>query len=217
MLRSHLVALFASATLAMPLFAQELHEDIWVTSSNGALTTGGWDHSTGEITSPFLRVFKADMGADPSFPFSIVEPGIGSDLIGSSLTFRMLQGLGAWNGNGFSTANEGLLVGYGGSSFDSITGGSFGFTVTPGIDLHAEFTLFGANDTDPANGIYLSSFVFESEGLQSSEVFYIVWNLGMSEADHDAAIDWVSSSVPAPGALALGGLLGLGGRRSRRR
>ncbi len=217
MIRSLIAISAAAAALAMPVLADELHEDIWVTSLGGQLTTGGWNHTTGEITSPFLRVFKADMGEDPQFPFSIDEPGIGSDLIGSSLTFRMLQGLGSWNGNGFSSASEGLLVGYGGSSFDSSLGGSFSFSVTQGLDLHPEFTLFGASGADPANGIYLSSFVFESEGLQSSEVFYIVWNLGMTEEDHDAAIDWVSNSIPAPGAMGLAALLGLGGRRSRRR
>ena len=58
---------------------------------------------------------------------------------------------------------------------------------------------------------------FESAGLQSSEVFYIVWNLGMSENDHDAAIEWVTASVPAPGAMALAAAFGLAGRRSRRR
>ena len=217
MLRSFVVVTLTAAALSMPALAEEGHEDIWVTSSGSQLVTGGWDHTTGEITSPFLRVFKADMGEDPDFPFSIDEPGIGSDLVGSSLTFRMLQGLGSWNGNGFSSASEGLLVGYGGSSFDSALGGSFGFSVTQGLDLHAEFTLFGASGTDPANGIYLSSFVFESAGLQSSEVFYIVWNLGMSENDHDAAIEWVTASVPAPGAMALAAAFGLAGRRSRRR
>ncbi len=217
MLRSFIVVTAAAAALAMPALAEEGHEDIWVTSSGGQLVTGGWDHETGEITSPFLRVFKADMGEDPEFPFSIDEPGIGSDLIGSSLSFRMLAGLGAWNGSGFSAASEGLSVAYGGTNFDSLLGGAFNFSVTQGLDLHAGFTLFGPGGADPANGIYLSSFVFESAGLQSSEVFYIVWNLGMSEADHDAAIDWVTASVPAPGGMALAAALGLAGRRSRRR
>jgi len=217
MFRSLLITTVASATFAMPVLAEEEHEDIWVSSSNGTLYTGGWNHDTGEITSPFLRVFKADMGEDPEFPFSIDEPGIGSDLIGSTLSFRMLAGLGAWNGSGFSAASEGLSVAYGGISFDSLLGGAFDFSVSQGLDLHAGFTLFGSGGADPANGIYLSSFVFDSAGLQSSEVFYIVWNLGMSEEDHDAAIEWVSNSIPAPGAVALTGLLGLGGRRSRRR
>ena len=75
MLRSFIVVTAAAAALAMPALAEEGHEDIWVTSSGGQLVTGGWDHETGEITSPFLRVFKADMGEDPEFPFSIDEPG----------------------------------------------------------------------------------------------------------------------------------------------
>jgi hypothetical protein len=216
MIRSLMITTVVGS-LALPALAEELHEDIWVTSLGGQLTTGGWNDVTGEITSPFLRVFKADMGEDPEFPFSIDEPGIGSDLIGSSLTFRMLQGLGSWTGSGFNSAGEGLLVGYGGSSFDSSLGGTFNFTVTTGLDLHPEFTLFGPNGADPGNGIYLSSFVFESNGLQSSEVFYIVWNLGMTEKDHDAAVEWVTNSIPTPGAVGLAALVGLGGRRSRRR
>jgi len=193
----------------------EAHKDIWVYASNGALRTGSWDHDTGKVTGLAERVFKAEFGEDPKFPFSIDEPGIGSDLVGSTLTMNLLQGLGAWNGNGFGGANAYLLASYGGQDAFSTTGGSFSFLVTQGLDLHAEFTVFGLGDANPANGIYLAAFTFASAGLATSETFWIVFNLGLDEKDHDAAAAWVEANlVPAPGALAL---LALGGALLRRR
>jgi hypothetical protein len=193
----------------------EAHKDIWVSSSSGALRTGSWDHVTGEVTSLSERVFKAEFGEDPEFPFSIDEPGIGSDLLGSTLTMNLLQGLGAWNGNGFDAANANLLASYGGQDAFSSTGGSFSFLVSEGLDLHADFTILGLGDSDPANGIYLAAFTFASANLATSETFWIVFNLGLDEAAHEAAEEWVAANlVPAPGALAL---LALGGALGRRR
>jgi uncharacterized protein (TIGR03382 family) len=50
----------------------------------------------------------------------------------------------------------------------------------------------------------------------SSDVFYAVFNLGMSEEDHAAATEWVEVNlVPTPAAFALLGLAGLVSRRRR--
>ena len=219
--RNIFVTAFACASFALAngtaLAAEkEPHADIYVQSANGALFTSGWVHLTGEIIAPELRVFEAEFGIDPSFPFSTDEPGIGSNLVGTTLTMNLLAGLGAWNGNGFNSTSAYLLASYGGQDAFSTTGGAFSFLVSEGLDLHPEYTLLSSGNVDPANGIYLAAFTFSSAGLADSEVFYAVFNLGLSEEDHEAATAWVESNlVPAPGAVALLGLIGLARRRQR--
>ena len=210
--------LVLASAFALPLGASALadvvHADIWVTSSAGQLVTGGWDHETGTVINPDQRVFEGELGLDPSFPFSGDEPGIGSDLIGSTIRLRVLNSLGAWNGSGFDFSTSTLTVGYGGQTADTASGGFVSFNVTTGLDLHPEFSLSGAGATDPANGIYLATFRFASNGFTESEAFWVVLNLGMSEQDHEAAVAWAEMNlVPAPGAIALLGMAGLMRRR----
>jgi hypothetical protein len=205
-----------TATTAAMADEKEPHLDIYVQSLNGSLFTGGWDHDTGEIVAPELRVFEAEFGIDPTFPFSTDEPGIGSNLVGTTLSMNLLAGLGVWNGNGFDGTSSYLLASYGGQNALSTTGGAFSFLVSEGLDLHPEYTLLGSGNTDPSNGIYLAAFTFSSVGLADSETFYAVFNLGMSEEDHEAATMWVESNlVPAPSALALIGAVGVLRRRRR--
>jgi hypothetical protein len=205
-----------TATTAAMADEKAPHLDIYVQSLNGALFTGGWDHETGEIVAPELRVFEAEFGVDPTFPFSTDEPGIGSNLVGTTLTMNLLAGLSAWNGNGFETTSSYLLASYGGQDAFSTTGGAFSFLVSEGLDLHPEYTLLAAGNADPSNGIYLAAFTFSSVGLADSETLYVVFNLGMSEEDHEAATMWVESNlVPAPSALALIGVVGVLRRRRR--
>ena len=53
-------------------------------------------------------------------------------------------------------------------------------------------------------------------GFETSETFYVVFNLGLEEDDYEASVDWVSANlVPAPGVLALLGMGGLAVRRRR--
>jgi hypothetical protein len=185
--------------------------DVWISSLNGTLITGGFDHTTGTVINPSQRVFAADFGIDPAFPFSTDEPGFTSDLLGSTVTINLLQGLGRWNGAGFDAATSSLFASYGGQDATSTAGGSFGFLVTAGLDLHPEFTL-----VDPLDGVYLASFTASSAGYATSESFYVLFNLGESEIDHDEAIEWVEANlVPAPGALALLAAGVLAGRRRR--
>jgi hypothetical protein len=204
----------AVLALASAAGAEVVHADIWVASSGGQLVTSGWDHSTGQVVNPSQRVFEGELGVDPSFPLSGDEPGIGSNLIGLTLTMNLSSTLGAWNGSGFDFSTSALTASYGGQSASTGSGGSFSFLVTSGLDLHAEFTLSGPGATDPANGIYLATFQVASSGLATSETFWIVLNLGMSEEEHEAAVEWVEVNLaPAPGAIALLGVAGLLRRR----
>jgi hypothetical protein len=85
MSRTFIVSSIVAASIASVTFAdkKEPHADIWVTALGGSLVTGGWDHITGEVIAPSLRVFEGELGLDPLFPFSGDEPGIGSDLVGT--------------------------------------------------------------------------------------------------------------------------------------
>ena len=215
------VSIVSLATLlaAAPLAAadKEPHLDLWVTAVDGVTVTGGWDHATGAVVNASQRVFEGELGLDPAFPFSGDEPGIGSDLVGITVTMSLLQGLGAWNGSGFSASANGLLASYAGQDAFSTTGGSFSFLVTAGLDLHPEFTLF-APSGDPANGIYVAAFTVAAGGNAPSDTFWVVFNLGMDEAEHEAAVEWAEANlVPTPGALAAAALAGLISARSRTR
>jgi hypothetical protein len=216
--RFSIITLFTLTTLAAAARAEkEPHLDLWVTALDGALVTGGWDHLTGSVINASQRVFEADFGIDPAFPFSTDEPGIGSDLVGVTLTMNLAPGLGRWNGDGFDLSSAMLLASYGGQTAATAAGGSFSFLVSAGLDLHPEYTVSGAGGADPANGIYLAAFTVSAAGLDSSDVFYAVFNLGMAEADHAAAAGWVEANlVPAPGAAAMLALAGFASRRRRR-
>ena len=206
-----ILAVTGVASLGSVAHADGALGDVWISSLNGTLITGGFDHTTGTVINPSQRVFAADFGIDPAFPFSTDEPGFTSDLLGSTVAINLLQGLGRWNGAGFDAATSSLFASYGGQDATSTAGGSFGFLVTAGLDLHPEFTL-----VDPLDGVYLASFTASSAGYATSESFHVLFNLGESEIDHDEAIEWVEANlVPAPGALALLAAGVLAGRRRR--
>ena len=218
----HIASIVVLSSLALASLSfggtKEPHADVFITFTGGQLSTAGWNHTSGEILDPAQRVFEGELGLDPAFPFSGDEPGIGSDLVGSTVTINLLAGLGSWNGAGFDAANAGLLASYAGQDAFSTTGGSFSFLVSQGLDLHPEFTVFGPGGSDPANGIYLAAFTASSAGYLTSETSWIVFNLGMSEAEHEAAVEWANANlVPAPGVLAALALAGLTSARSRTR
>ena len=211
---SSILLSIASLTLSTTALAQ--HADVWVSSANGSLYTGGWDDVTGEVINPVQRVFEGELGLDPVFPFSGDEPGIGSDLVGLSLTMNLIQGLSAWNGTDFVTSTYSLGASYGGQDAFTTSGGSFSFLVSSALDLHPAYTLYGANGADPLNGIYLATFTFSAAGYETSAPLWAVLNFGMSEEDHGAAVAWAETNlVPAPAAFAMFALGGLLGRRQR--
>ena len=84
--------------------------------------------------------------------------------------------------------------------------------------LHAATFIDGVSGADPTNGIYLVSLNATSSQYAASDTFLFVFNLGESEEDHDAAMDWVNTTlVPGPaGMLAFLGGISMGSRRRRR-
>lgn len=199
------------------------HFDIGVWNDSGVLRTGGWDHDEEALEVPELRVFEAAFGEDPAFPYATDEPGIGgvaADLglpVGSTLTLNVSSGLGQWNGNGFDAVVDAWMqVDYGPMSVDTLSGGGLDFLVTEDYDLHPIYSI-DATST-PATGSYLMELTASMEGLQESDSFWVVFNLGLDEEDYEASVEWVEDNlVPAPAALPVLTAMGLGAVRRRRR
>lgn len=206
--------------------AEHEHVDIWLHIADGEIITGTADED-GPIED-IARVFGAELGEDPDFPFSTDHPGctsVDTDPLDpyEILTLNIYDHIGVWNGGGFDAVDETMTIAYGGNEVTS------GFGYVPGIDLgqadehghlhlHAFFTLNGYN-ADPDLGVYLLPLTVSDAdlGYVESKPFWILFNLGMDESVHDAAVDWaVANLVPAPGSAGLV-LAGLMGRRSRRR
>lgn len=203
--------------LSVPALADEgQHLDVFIASVGGTLTTSGIDHETDRIVAPGLRVFGVEFGEDPLFPFAAFDPGFQSNLTDTSIALNLYAGLGLWNGAGFDAAPVDLFMSYGPYLAGTGSGGSAVFTFEDDLHVHPDFFL-DESGGEPAAGIYLASFNVAADGYQSSETFWVVFNLGMSEEDHDAAIEWTEANlVPAPGAISLLGLL-MASRQARSR
>jgi len=199
--------------------ADEEHYDIGVWNDNGTLMTGGFDHDDETLAVQNLRVFEAEFGEDPVFPFSTDEPGVGGVAAdmglteGTTIELNVSAGLGVWTGSGFNygSANS-MSIDYGPTMVDTLTGGTLNFLVTEDFDLHP---IWSVNE-QAAPGAYLVELTAAMTGYETSESFYVVFNLGLEEDDYEASVDWVSENlVPAPGVLALLGMGGLAVRRRR--
>ena len=199
--------------------ADEEHYDIGVWNDNGTLMTGGFDHDTETLAVQNLRVFEAEFGEDTEFPYSTDEPGIGGVaadiglMEGSVIEMNVGAGLGVWTGSGFNygTANS-MTIDYGTTSVDTLTGGTLDFLVTEDFDLHPFWTI----NSQAAPGAYLGELTAAMDGYNTSESFYVVFNLGLDEEAYEESVDWVNDNIiPAPGVLALLGMGGLAVRRRR--
>jgi hypothetical protein len=199
--------------------ADEEHYDIGVWNDSGTLMTGGFDHDTETLAVQNLRVFEAEFGEDPTFPFSTDEPGIGGVaadiglMEGSIIEMNVSASLGVWTGSGFNygTSNS-MNIDYGPTSVDTLTGGMLEFLVTDDFDLHPIWSV----NSQAAPGAYLVELTAAMTGYQTSENFYVVFNLGLDEEAYETSVDWVNDNlVPAPGVLALLGMGGLAVRRRR--
>lgn len=219
-IRLAIVASATALTLSAGAFAgiaPPVH-DIYLSALDGQLTTAGFSDETQTIADPAQRVFASVLGQDPEFPFSTDEPGIRGDLPGITVTLNLHPGLFAWTGAGFAASNATLLVEYAGDSAQSDTGGTVSFLAGPGLHVHPGYTLMGAGGADPRAGIYLAAYTASAPGLATSQTFWMVFNMGSSDADHAAAVDWANANlVPAPAALWLLAGAGLTSRRARSR
>lgn len=205
------VLLCATALCTSSALAQLDHgADIGLTIENNRLLIGEVVvlPNGNEIVVPGERVFAAEFAQVGSF-VTVDEPGIFGEpgvFPVASLRFDVSGPVLAWDGNMFSSPGSSTMnIEYGPLSVTTGVGptGGFGFGVGPsGFDEHYEFFL---NSPAPT-GIYLLELTFELENTSfgTTDSAFIVFNWGLSEPEHDAAIEWVENNlVPAPGSVAL--------------
>lgn len=195
---------------------------------DGNVAVGIGDHDAGTISGIGERVFAADMAISGSNWFAD-EPGIfieeASLPDNTQVSFTLTSALMYWDGNGavsFSQAADAMSLGFGPASvttaFDNnpVAGFSINFDADQvgGFDEHLDYTI----DSSAPTGIYLLSNTFSLSGAADSDVIFTVFNAGLDESIHDAAIDYVESVlVPSPGALGVFALAGLTATSRRRR
>lgn len=225
MKRLFLSSFTLAAATAAPALAQHAG-DVWLEVIDNRIVTGLIDENEvpAVITSD-VRVFGSDFGE--VLPDWSDEPGFdnepGTFLFGSSLGFNIRAALRSWNGSDFSTIpTERIAVDFPTAPGPVLTPLTDlftpGFTIPVDSDdswhRHLEFEL----QSPAAAGVYLLELeLFSTDSsILPSLPFWLVFNQGMDEEDHDAAIEWVEQNlVPAPaaGVLALCGVAAIGRRR----
>ncbi len=224
-----LTSVCASLALAGDDHGHE-HEggDYGLTIINGAVAVGIGDHDEGHIDDFGERVFGADMAISGTNWFAD-EPGIfieeASLPDNTQVSFTVTQSLMYWDGTGavsFSLSAEAMTLGFGPSSvstsFDNspVAGFSINYDADAvgGFDEHMDYTIDGS----AASGIYLLANTFSLSGAADSDVIFTVFNAGLDEEIHDAALDYAENVlVPAPGAVGLIAVAGLGAMSRRRK
>ena len=211
--------------------------DIAITNIGGKVVTGTGDHTfyPNEFEFP-ERVFAADLEEQGGFVFTD-EPGwlgpfdnVGEGFApGSSLGFNIRRALRTWTGDDFlaGPAAEQMRL------YDSGAGTNQAFSpltdvLVPGFAVVADASVHAAGGFDEhpfyelttnTQGIYLLELeIWSSDpNVQTSDPIWLVFNYGLSELEHDEAIEWTEANlVPAPGSLALLAGAGLLTRRRRR-
>lgn len=167
---------------------------------------------------------------DPGFnngAFSIgIVPNDGLLPTNQTLAFDILSSLQYWDGTGsvsFADAPAEVNLGLRRSSSTVLipgTGSPTGTVPTIGstgasgrLHVHLESQLNYTDGTNLASpnapdGVYLVGLqLMLTGGTSPSDPFYVVYNNGVDEEIHDAAIDWVQANlVPEPSSLALAGM-----------
>ncbi len=197
------MSVFVAPTFAGP--EEEEHFDVWLQIVGDQLVTGAISEDEVPI-SPVNRVFGAELGEDPDFPFSGDEPGFqlenGTVEPGFAFDFALTTVLGAWNGDGLDDSAETITFAFGPQDVTSGPGPVEGFVWTAdelgGFHDHFEITING-DGGDPAVGVYVigMSIGTVDASLEETPPFYFVLNLGADEEEHDAAIEWVEANLVA--------------------
>jgi hypothetical protein len=219
-----------TATIAISLcasFALADGGDYGLAIDGGNVAVGIGDHDSGTISDFGERVFGADMFISGINWFAD-EPGIfieeGSLADDTQVGFTLTNQLLYWDGTGAvsfgATANI-MSLGFGPASVTTAADNSpvAGFSLNydadqiGGFDEHFDYTI----DASAPMGIYLLQNTFSLSGAGDSDVIFTVFNAGLDEGVHDAAIDYVENVlVPAPAGPALLTFGGLAAARRRR-
>lgn len=223
-----LAALIVCGAAASLTLAHGEDADYGLAIIDGVTSVGLGDHDAGAITEFGERVFAAEMGISGSNWYAD-EPGIfiaeGSLLDNTQVSFTLTSALMYWDGTGsvgFSQASHAMTLGFGPASvstaFDNnpVAGFSINYDADQvgGFDEHFDFTIDASADA----GVYLLANTFSLSGAADSHVIYTVFNAGLEEGLHEEAIEYVEHVlVPAPGAMGLLAMAGVGAMARRRR
>ncbi len=215
----------AAAVIASPAALAD-GDDIQVALVQGELRTGVVvgeppNQNFGDVEQ---RVFGADLEFNAiTNDVRIDEPGYASRdplLLGQSIQFNIRKALRSWNGSSFVTTSTTMGTGLPdlGQPFINTPATDTpvaGYSWLLSDDFHFDWLLNGATSST-GQGIYLAELELVAGSL-TSRPFWIAFNYGLTEAEHDAAKDWVQENlVPTPGGAALLGFALAAGLRRRR-
>jgi len=222
-------AVIGSTTLAQ-------HADIGFYPIGSRLATQGWGDSN-DAPIGYQRVFEGELDLVSGSVFG-EEPGYnvpdGTFSTSGTLTVSIRRPLRKWTGSGFgSTTDRMNFQVYGGSQSvytpisdpgdpetDPLVHFEWAIDPAGGFHEHPDTYLVDAATTGNGSaGIYLAEFhAFAGvDGLTRSYPYWIVYNYGESEEDHQAAVEYtLESIVPAPASAVLSGALGAVMLRRRR-
>jgi len=180
--------------------------DIRLTMENGQVITSGHREveGGGVVFVPGLRVFPGSFGEFPNFTddpgFEAVAGGLPA---GALVGFNILDALRKWDGQDFDAIPaETLRVSLGGAFRTTPAGaGEFvaGFNfaqVSAGGGVHQHINYF-LNPPQSA-GIYRFTLEVTATGLSDSEPVFIIFNQNDSEANHDAAVQYMIDMLTPP-------------------
>jgi hypothetical protein len=204
-----LIASLIASTIALPAAAQ--HADILITVEAGRLTVAAIDKETGTITP--TNVFAADLG-ETGIPHYIDEPGLDAEAgtlpPGSTLGFIISGPLLRWDGSGLvPTSDDGCADGetmtiqyvtlLRETACVDVPG--FALAVQPdgGFHKHYVFGVQPASNGVIDSDVYALQFILRSSDptIADSDPVWIVFNDGMTEDDHDAAIAFLEGPACA--------------------
>ena len=238
-----IAALSITSIAASTALAQ--HADLLLIKDDaGNLLTGQYDFGSNQIVNTNTRVYEGEFDVfgtsdEPGFnalSSSNIPNGFQSLDANTPVSFdantfqigNMSANLYHWDGQGavdFTASSNTLTISKAPSLlFSALLDGSDtgvdGFDIdTTSSDgfLHKHIDLGLSDISSSANGFYLWSITIEA-GASTTDPIYFVHGFGIhNEPAHEAAVDWVNSTlVPAPSsALALFGFAALTSRRRR--
>lgn len=200
-----LIVASLSVSFAAPSFAgaKAPHFDIWLHVVDARIVTGSITEGTpGKPLDEFVRVFGADLGEDPKFPFAATEPGFqslpGRDTAGAIFSFDIPGEVLAWTGSSLVANAHTFTVAFGPASVTSSSGPVEGFAFAAQqsglLHDHFDFTLNGVASAAPEVGVYVLPVTFSGElpVYATSPTLWLVFNNGASEEEHDAVTRYTS-------------------------
>ena len=230
------IAAIPALLLAVPASHALAHGegDIGLLLDGDRIVTAVANDETGAFDDVGERVFAGEidfasnLGDGPGF-FTTDGPtlpgGFSAFAAGTTISYHTNGAIQAWDGAGFGATTNRLrqilisnvveIL----SPIDGSTVDGFDYDYAGGdFDEHPDYAM-----SEPGSaGIFLWKIGFEARDasgslIASSDEAWVVFNFGLSEAEHEAALEYAESIIPTPmtaAPLALAGLLAARRRRA---